>query len=279
MAPKKTTTPMTDAAIKALIAQGVADASAEYETNRSSRNGDDSHDSGNGRRTERVTRECTYSDFLKCQPLNFLGTKGVVGLTQWFKKMESTVGLDVAYGMTWKTLKKMMTDRMFPEESDEVEKYVGGLPDMIQGSVMASKPKTMQDAVEFATELMDQKIHTFADRQAENKRKLEDNTRNNQTQQQPFKKQNVAMAYTAGPNDKKELEDPYPCAPNVTIITKGSVHQGATITRKLAIWPSIVGVMLLMIMLTIKETPRRFRGLSLILSAEFRGITRKIALS
>nr|GEV81633.1 putative reverse transcriptase domain-containing protein [Tanacetum cinerariifolium] len=84
MPPKKTTTtPMTDAAIKALIAQGIADALAEYETHRSSGNGDDSHDSGSGRRTKRATRECTYSDFLKCQPFNFKGTEGVVGLTQW----------------------------------------------------------------------------------------------------------------------------------------------------------------------------------------------------
>nr|GEY37689.1 putative reverse transcriptase domain-containing protein [Tanacetum cinerariifolium] len=84
MPPKKTTTtPMTDAAIKALIAQGVADALAEYETHRSSGNGNDSHDSGSGRRTKRATRECTYSDFLKCQPFNFKGTEGVVGLTQW----------------------------------------------------------------------------------------------------------------------------------------------------------------------------------------------------
>ncbi|GKB33063.1 putative reverse transcriptase domain-containing protein [Tanacetum coccineum] len=52
----------------------------------------------------------------------------------------------------------LMCLRMFPEESDEVEKYVNGLPDMIQGSVMASKPKKMQDAIEFATDLMDQKI-------------------------------------------------------------------------------------------------------------------------
>nr|GEW06335.1 putative reverse transcriptase domain-containing protein [Tanacetum cinerariifolium] len=51
---------------------------------------------------------------------------------------------------------------MFFEESDKVEKYVGGLPDMIQGSVMESKPKTMQNEIEFATELMDQKICTFA---------------------------------------------------------------------------------------------------------------------
>ncbi|GJQ90248.1 hypothetical protein Tco_0001387 [Tanacetum coccineum] len=64
--------------------------------------------------------------------------------------------------------------RMFPEESDKVERYVGGLPDMIHGSVVASKPKTMQEATEMATELMDKKIHTFTERQAANKRKFED---------------------------------------------------------------------------------------------------------
>ncbi|GKF52956.1 putative reverse transcriptase domain-containing protein, partial [Tanacetum coccineum] len=102
-----------------------------------------------------------------------------------------TVGHDAAYGMPWKILKKIMTNkRMLPEESDEVEKYVGGLPDMIQGSVMASKPKTMQDTIEFATQLMDQKIRTFAERQAKNKRKLDDNSRNNQNQRQPFKRCN-----------------------------------------------------------------------------------------
>ncbi|GJU34309.1 hypothetical protein Tco_1182663 [Tanacetum coccineum] len=117
---RTTTTPMIDAAIKALIAKGVADALAEYEAHRSSGNGNDSHESGCGRRTERVSRECTYSNFLKCQPLNFKGTEGVVGLTQWFEKMESwnshvkTVGHDAAYGMPWKTLKKMMTDKYCP---------------------------------------------------------------------------------------------------------------------------------------------------------------------
>ncbi|GJT53452.1 reverse transcriptase domain-containing protein, partial [Tanacetum coccineum] len=184
-----TPAPMTYARIKALISQGVANALAEIEANQTSRNGDDNHNSGTG----------------------------VVGLTQWFKKMESvfhisncivacqikfatcnlqgnaltwwnshvrTIGHDVAYAMPWKTLKKMMTDKycprgeikkleiemMFLEESNEVEKYVSSLPDMIHGSVMASKPKTMQDAIEFATELMDQKICTMAELQAENKR-------------------------------------------------------------------------------------------------------------
>nr|GEZ12768.1 putative reverse transcriptase domain-containing protein [Tanacetum cinerariifolium] len=51
------------------------------------RNGDDSHASGAGSPVQ-VARECTYLDFLKCQPLNFKGTEGVVGLIQWFEKME-----------------------------------------------------------------------------------------------------------------------------------------------------------------------------------------------
>ncbi|GJY43339.1 hypothetical protein Tco_0431552 [Tanacetum coccineum] len=220
MPPKRTvatTTPMTDAQIKALIAHGVVDALAEHDTNRI-RNGDDNHDSGSdGRRRMPIAYEYTYTDFLKCQPLNFKGTEGVVGLTQWFEKMEfvfhisnctiacqikfatctlqgnaltwsnshvRTVRHDVAYAMPCKTLKKMMTDkycpmgkikkleikmRMFPEESDEMEKYVGGLPDMILGSVMVLKPKIMQDAIEFATELMDQKIHTLVERPGEKK--------------------------------------------------------------------------------------------------------------
>ncbi|GJS71515.1 hypothetical protein Tco_0704356 [Tanacetum coccineum] len=58
----------------------------------------------------------------------------------------------------------LLCGRMFLEESDKIEKYVDGLPDMIHGSVVASKPKTMQDVVEIATELMDKKIRTFAER-------------------------------------------------------------------------------------------------------------------
>ncbi|GKF54453.1 hypothetical protein Tco_0161363, partial [Tanacetum coccineum] len=87
---------------------------------------------------------------------------------------------------------------MFPEESDKIEKYVSGLPDMIHGSVMASNPKTMQDAIEFATELMDKKIHTFVERQSENKRKQDDNH-----QQQQNKRQNTGRAYAVGSSEKK----------------------------------------------------------------------------
>ncbi|GKA07380.1 reverse transcriptase domain-containing protein [Tanacetum coccineum] len=100
---------------------------------------------------------------------------------------------------------------MFPEESDKIEKYVGGLPDMIHGSVVASKPKTMQDAVEITTELMDKKIHTFAECQIESKRRFEDTSRNTQNQQQQQnKRQNTGMAYTARIGKKKQYRGSKP---------------------------------------------------------------------
>ncbi|GJY54122.1 reverse transcriptase domain-containing protein [Tanacetum coccineum] len=249
-----TTTSVTNAQLQAMIDQGVTAALAARDANR---NGDDRHTSGTGvRRTKRVARECTYQDFMKCQPLYFKGTEGVVKLTQWFERMEivfrisncfvenqikfSTCtrlagaltwwnshvriyGQDVAYAMTWTDLRKKMTDKYCPrnemkkleaelwdlkvKESDKIEKYVGGLPDMIHGSVVASKPKTMQDATEMATELMDKKSITFAERQAENKRKLENN---NQAQQQFPKRQNVAQAYAAGTGERKEYAETLP---------------------------------------------------------------------
>ncbi|GKC74703.1 putative reverse transcriptase domain-containing protein [Tanacetum coccineum] len=290
MAPKRTTrsnpadttatTSMTNAQLKAMIDQGVTNALSTRDADRNM-NGDDRHNSGTGvRRTEQVSRECTYPDFMKCQPLNFKGTEGVVELIQWFEKMETvfsisncsvenqtkfstsivlagaltwwnhvrTVGHDVAYAMTWTDLKKKMTNkycprveikkleaelwnlkvrgtdviwynqcfqelellcvRMFPEESDKIERYVGGLPDMIHGSVVTSKPKTMQEAIEIAIELMDKKIFTFAERQTENKRMQDDNQ-----QQQQNKRQNTGRAYTAGSGKKKPYEGSKPlCA-------------------------------------------------------------------
>nr|GEY98158.1 hypothetical protein [Tanacetum cinerariifolium] len=97
----------------------------------------------------------------------------------------------------------LMCGRMFLKDSDKIEKYVGGLPDMIHRSVMTSNSKTTQDAVEFATELMDKKIRTFAERQTKNKRKFEDTSRNNKNQHQQNNRQNTGRAYTVGPEEKK----------------------------------------------------------------------------
>ncbi|GJT40384.1 putative reverse transcriptase domain-containing protein [Tanacetum coccineum] len=107
---------------------------------------------------------------------------------------------------------------MFPEESDKIERYVGGLPDMIHGNIIASKPKTMQEAIEMATELMDKKVNTIAERQAENKRKFENTSRNNKNQQQQNKRQNTGRAYTAGTGEKK------PCGGSKPLCPKCNYH-------------------------------------------------------
>ncbi|GJR96438.1 putative reverse transcriptase domain-containing protein [Tanacetum coccineum] len=87
-----------------------------------------------------------------------------------------------------------------PDETKKIDKYISGLPDNIHGNVMSARPKTLDEAIELANDLMDQKLRTYAERQNDNKRKADDSSRNNQ---QPRKKQNVARAYIAGPGEKK----------------------------------------------------------------------------
>ncbi|GJW86671.1 putative reverse transcriptase domain-containing protein [Tanacetum coccineum] len=244
-------------------------------------NGGNGNPNENGRGDRPVARECTYQDFMKCQPLNFKGTEGVVGLIRWFEKMETvfhisncpeksqvkyatctllnsaltwwnshkrTIGTEAAFAMSWRELMKLMTEvycprneiqkmetelwnltvknndlaaytqrfqeltmmctKMVLEEEDRVEKFIGGLPDNIQGNVIAAEPTRLQDAVRIANNLMDQKLKGYAVKNAKNKRRLEVNQRDNRGQQPPFKRpnvggQNVARAYTAGNNEKK----------------------------------------------------------------------------
>ncbi|GKC87629.1 hypothetical protein Tco_1148278 [Tanacetum coccineum] len=185
-----TDAPMSAVAINQLFETRVAEALANQEQLRNNCvNGDGSQNSRSGtERPARTPRECTFKDFLNCQPfLLRFATCTLLGATlTWWNSHVKIVGHDAAYGMPWKTLMKMMTElvlmcgRMFPEEFDEVEKYVGGLPDMIQGNVMSARPKTILEAIKLANDLMDQKVHSYAKRQAENKRKFDNN---NQAQQ------------------------------------------------------------------------------------------------
>nr|GFB70061.1 hypothetical protein [Tanacetum cinerariifolium] len=69
--------------------------------------------------------------------------------------------------------------------------------DMIHGRMRASKPKTMQDAIGVATRLWNKKISTLVECQTENKKRLDNTSKNNQNQQQSNKRQNTGKAYTA----------------------------------------------------------------------------------
>nr|GEX73347.1 putative reverse transcriptase domain-containing protein [Tanacetum cinerariifolium] len=103
-----------------------------------------------------------------------------------------------------------------------------GLLNMIHGSVVASKPKTMQEAVEIATELMDKKIFTFAERETASKRKFKNTSRSTQNQQQLNKRQNTGRVYTAASSEKKQYGDLNPYALNEIITMTVHVLQNAT---------------------------------------------------
>ncbi|GJR60418.1 putative reverse transcriptase domain-containing protein [Tanacetum coccineum] len=149
---------------------------------------------------------CAPENQVKFATCTFIGN----ALT-WWNSHKKAVTQEVAYAMDWKALKKLMTVKYCPrgeikkleielwnlKESDEVEKYVSGLPDLIRGNVMSYRPQTMEEVIEFANDQMNQKLITISERQAEQKRKIESNAGNNQGYQQQNKRQNTGRAYTA----------------------------------------------------------------------------------
>ncbi|GJW25937.1 putative reverse transcriptase domain-containing protein [Tanacetum coccineum] len=179
---------------------------------------------------------CAIENQVKFATCTLLGA----ALTWWNGQIR-TLGPE-AYSMTWEVLKKKMTDKYCPQGeikkleielwnlkvkgddvptytkrfqeltlicikfvangTEKVDKYISGLPDNIYGNVKSARPKTLDETIELANNLMDQKLHTYAERQTDNKRKPDDASRNNYGhQQQPFKRQNVAkgtLPATAG---------------------------------------------------------------------------------
>ncbi|GJU72350.1 retrotransposon protein, putative, ty3-gypsy subclass [Tanacetum coccineum] len=193
-------------------------------------NGGNGNPNENGRGDRPVARECTYQDFMKCQPLNFKGTEGVVGLIRWFEKMETvfhisncpeksqvkyatctllnsaltwwnshkrTIGTEAAFAMSWRELMKLMTEVYCPR--NEIQKMETELWNLtVKNNDLAAYTQRfqeltmiLQDAVRITNNLMDQKLKGYVVKNAENKRRLEVNQRDNHGQKPPFKSPNV----------------------------------------------------------------------------------------
>nr|GEU37596.1 reverse transcriptase domain-containing protein [Tanacetum cinerariifolium] len=73
----------------------------------------------------------------------------------------------------------LVCTKMVPKEEEKVEKFIRGLPDNIQGNVIADEPTRLQDAIQIANNLMDQKLKGYAARNAKNKRRFENNPKDN----------------------------------------------------------------------------------------------------
>ncbi|GJX70773.1 putative nucleotidyltransferase, ribonuclease H [Tanacetum coccineum] len=164
-----TTTNVTNAQLQAMIDQGVSAALAARDA---TRNGTDSHSSGTGvRGSERVARKSAlYQDF----------KNGKLCALTWWNTHVMTVTHDVAYSMTWVDLKKKMTDKYCPQ--NEMKKLKAELWNLkVCRWITRHDPwKTTwlqsqdpAEAIEIATESMTRESSTVAERQAENKRKLE----------------------------------------------------------------------------------------------------------
>nr|GEY49459.1 hypothetical protein [Tanacetum cinerariifolium] len=255
---------MTPESVQAMIDQALL---------RNSTNGDGSHSSHeDNRRNVQTARPCFYTDFMKCQPLNFKGTEGVISLTRWIEKMESvfqisgctvknqvkfatctlldaaltwwnsqirSLGPD-AYSMTWEVKENnvsaytkrfqeltLICTKFVTDETEKIDKYVSGLPDNIYGSVKASKPKTLDETIVLANDLMDQKLRAYAERQSNNKRKADESFKNNHGhQQQTPKRKNIDRVYNMGTGERKQYSG------NLPKCTKCHFHHNGPCTQK-----------------------------------------------
>ncbi|GJW33923.1 putative reverse transcriptase domain-containing protein [Tanacetum coccineum] len=202
---------MTPESIQAMIDQALL---------RKSTNEDGSHSShGDNRRNMQTVHPCFYADFMKCQPLNFKGTEGVVGLTRWIEKMESVFNISgyaienqvkfatctllgaaltwwngqirtlgpESYAMTWEVLKKKMTNNY-----------------CLQGEIKKLEIK------------------------ASATRKADDSSKNNLVTKTPFKEQNVAKVYNMGTSEKKPYGGSLPKSTGNINVANTQKGNGAT---------------------------------------------------
>nr|GEU56040.1 putative reverse transcriptase domain-containing protein [Tanacetum cinerariifolium] len=268
---------MTPEAIKELVNRRVEEALAAYEVTHAanaleaesqSQNGNDDDngngysgngncDNGNGgngnpkdndKGARFVARECTYQDFMKCQPLNSKGMKGVVRLIRWFEKMETvfyisncpekyqvkyatytllnsaltwwnshkrTIRADAAFAMSWGELMKLMAEGYCPR--NEIQKMESELWNLtVKNNDLAAYTQRFRELTLLCTKMV---------LEEENQVKfyigcLPDNIQGNVIKdncghQPPFKRhnvegQNVARTYTAGNNKRRVYNGPLP---------------------------------------------------------------------
>ncbi|GJS47431.1 putative reverse transcriptase domain-containing protein [Tanacetum coccineum] len=154
-----------------------------------------------------VAQECTFQDFLKCKPHNFSGSEGIVGLTRWFKKMETVFNISNCPSKYQAGLMRLMIEVYCPR--NEIQKMETELWNLtVKGNDLTAytqrfqelillctrmvpneedRVERLQDVVRIANQLMDKKLQGYAARSAENKRRMESNLRDNHGQQPPFK--------------------------------------------------------------------------------------------
>ncbi|GJU28899.1 hypothetical protein Tco_1172488 [Tanacetum coccineum] len=215
---------MTPESVQAMIDQALQ---------RNSTNGDASHSShGDDQRNVQTVRPCFYADFMKCQPLNFKVTEGMVGLTWGCLDLVEWSDKNLRSGSIFNDLGSTQEEddgQFVSNETEKVDKYISGFPNNIYGNVKSARPKTLDETIELANNLMDQKLRTYAERQFDNKRKADDSSRNNHGPRNklPFKRQNFAKSTILGDGEKSRNE-----GKNLPKCTKCHFYHNGPCTQK-----------------------------------------------
>ncbi|GKA41875.1 reverse transcriptase domain-containing protein [Tanacetum coccineum] len=138
---------MTQAAIRKLVVDSVTAALEAQAANMTNT------DNTTRPRESHVASQCSYKEFMSCQPINFKGMEGAIGLIRWFERTESVfsrsnctedckvkfatgtlteealswwnsfaqpIGIEEAYKITWVEFKKLLIKKYCPQT--EVQK-------------------------------------------------------------------------------------------------------------------------------------------------------------
>nr|GEZ28934.1 reverse transcriptase domain-containing protein [Tanacetum cinerariifolium] len=170
---------MTQAAIRQLVVNSVARA---LETQALTIANADSANRNPEPREAHVARKCSYKEFMSCQPFNFKGSEGAIGLIHWFErtelvffhsnctkdcKTEIQKMEDEFYHLTMKgndlktyvrRLQELETlcPSMVSNSEKLLEAFIEGLPRSIEENVTATKPQTLEEAINIAQRLINQ---------------------------------------------------------------------------------------------------------------------------
>ncbi|GJV92377.1 hypothetical protein Tco_1540190 [Tanacetum coccineum] len=105
-------------------------------------------------REDPVTSNCSYKEFMKCQPINFKGTEGAIGLIRWFERTKSVFSCsnctedckvefatgNGSQGPFVRRFQELATlcPTMVTDSEKMMEVFIAGLPRSVEGNVTAS---------------------------------------------------------------------------------------------------------------------------------------------
>nr|GEZ05586.1 hypothetical protein [Tanacetum cinerariifolium] len=240
---------MTPAAIRQLVANSVTTALEVQAANMA--NADNTNKNPEPREAH-VARKCSYKEFMSCQPFNFKGSEGAVGLIHWFERTElvfscskctedckvkfststlteeslswwnsfaQPIGIEKAYKITWVEFKKLSIKKY------GLETKIQKMEDKLYHLTVKRnnlKTYTLKEAINIAQRLMDQVTkHTPVQVPSDHKQKFDDRRTFNNNNYRNTNTNNHYNNYQPQQNRRKEAIRAYAATPAENIRNKG----------------------------------------------------------